>query len=102
MLVSLRDHSIYVGITPNYIERLRLHNKKMGGKYTRTRTPWMMVYLEPAGDRSSATKLEHRLKRFTHAQKVRKVNSLGNLLYSRQMILIFEDEGRARGPQKAV
>ncbi|MDF3053117.1 MAG: putative endonuclease containing a domain protein [Geminicoccaceae bacterium] len=64
-----RDGTLYTGITTDPERRLAEHNSGTGGAYTRSRLPLVMIYREPAGDRSSAQRRERAIKRLTRAQK---------------------------------
>ncbi len=64
-----RDGTLYTGITTDPERRLAEHNSGTGGAYTRSRLPLVMIYGEPAGDRSSAQRRERAIKRLTRAQK---------------------------------
>ena len=64
-----RDGTLYTGITTDPERRLAEHNSGTGGAYTRSRLPMVMIYGEPAADRSSAQRRERAIKRLTRAQK---------------------------------
>ena len=69
------DGSYYTGVTTNTERRLYEHNHtKRGAKYTRTRRPTRIVFLEPHPDRSSVMKAESKFKRLTRKQKEEKIN----------------------------
>jgi len=69
------DGSYYTGVTTNTERRLYEHNHtKRGAKYTRTRRPTRIVFLELHPDRSSAMKAESKFKRLTRKQKEEKIN----------------------------
>lgn len=65
------DGTYYVGQTNNLELRLAKHNgeKKGGAKYTRTRRPVTLAYIETFADKSSAMKREYELKQLTHQEK---------------------------------
>ena len=64
-----RDGTLYTGITTDPERRLAEHNSGTGGAYTRSRLPLVLIYGEPARDRSSAQRRERVIKRLTRAQK---------------------------------
>jgi len=70
-LLRCTDGSLYVGITTDLKRRFQEHLGKggKGAKYTRARTPagYEAAWLSP--DRSSASRLEYRLKKLNHAEK---------------------------------
>jgi putative endonuclease len=68
-IARCRDGSLYTGITTDPERRLAEHNSGSGGAYTRSKTPIVMVYREPAADRSGAQRRERAIKRLSRAQK---------------------------------
>lgn len=58
------DGSLYTGITTDVRRRLRQHRGEIkgGARYTRSRRPLKLVWLESAADRASATRREIRVK----------------------------------------
>lgn len=58
------DRSLYTGITTNVKRRLRQHRGEIkgGARYTRSRTPLTLVWLESATDRSEASRREMAIK----------------------------------------
>ena len=47
------------------------HNKGNGSRYTRSRLPAKIVYLEPQPDRSAAMKRERAIKRLSRERKMK-------------------------------
>ncbi len=69
-MVLCSDNSIYTGITTDIERRIEQHNSKIGGaRYTRSRKPVKLVYVEQTDNRSSAAKQEYRLKQLSAKQK---------------------------------
>lgn len=68
-LARCSDGTLYTGVTTNPERRLAEHNSGCGASYTRSRVPVVMVYSEPASDRSGALRREHAIKRLTRAEK---------------------------------
>jgi putative endonuclease len=68
-VVRCSDGSFYTGITTDPQRRLAEHNRGCGGAYTRSRLPVILVYLEPAIDRSEALRREHAIKRMSRSEK---------------------------------
>jgi putative endonuclease len=68
-ILECADGTYYTGWTTNPARRERQHNLGRGARYTRTRRPVHLVYLEEQPDRSSAMRRERRLKKLNHAQK---------------------------------
>ena len=64
------DGSLYTGIAIDVAQRLQQHeNGKRGAKYLRGRGPLRLVFAQPLGDRSAATRAELQVKRLDRAQK---------------------------------
>ena len=68
-LVRCNDNSLYAGWTNDIEKRLQSHNAGTGAKYTRTRLPVTLAYLETFDTKSEAMKREAALKKLTHQQK---------------------------------
>ena len=68
-LVRCSDNSLYAGWTNNIEKRLKAHNEGNGAKYTKSRRPVTLAYVEPFDTRSEAMKREASLKKMTHNQK---------------------------------
>lgn len=63
-IVCCADGTLYTGITTAIERRLAEHNGlKRGARYTRTRRPVSLVYLEEAANRSEACRREHAIRR---------------------------------------
>ena len=68
-MVECSDGTLYTGWT-NYIgKRLQAHNAKKGAKYTRSRTPVNLVYLEKSDTRQQAMQREAQIKRLSRYEK---------------------------------
>ena len=69
-ILRCKDGSLYTGICRDIKRRLHEHNNlKSGARYTRTRRPVKLVYLELAPSRSAAAQREYRIKLLTPEQK---------------------------------
>jgi putative endonuclease len=69
-LLRCSDGSLYTGIATDVSRRLAEHEEgDKGAKYLRGRGPLKLVYHREIGDRSLATKVEHRVKRFPKEYK---------------------------------
>ena len=64
------DDSLYTGVTNNIEKRLKAHNDGKGAKYTKARRPVVVVYEEPAANRSAAQKREAVIKKLSRAEKL--------------------------------
>lgn len=68
-LVRCSDGSFYAGWTNDIKKRIRAHNGGNGAKYTKTRRPVKLVYLERFDTKPEAMKREAALKKLSHRQK---------------------------------
>lgn len=69
-LAKCADGSIYAGFTTDPAARMAAHNAGKGAKYTRSRRPVELAYLEEFETEQEARSREWHLKRLTHAQKI--------------------------------
>lgn len=70
-ILECSDGSLYTGITKDVAKRLEEHNTKdTGAKYTKARRPVKLAYQESSKDRSSASKREYEIKKFTRSKKL--------------------------------
>lgn len=74
------DDSLYTGWTNDLEQRLRNHQAGRGGKYTRSRLPVELVYVEMVEDRSAALKREAAIKKMKPAAKRALISSSSNQL----------------------
>ena len=65
------DGSLYTGITTDVERRLEVHRSGKGAKYTRSRGPLELAYVEECGDHSAALKRELEIKAMTRAEKLK-------------------------------
>ena len=70
-LLRCADGSLYCGWTTDIDARIRTHNAGLGAKYTRSRLPVELAYLETYEDRHEALSRECRIKRMSRAEKER-------------------------------
>jgi putative endonuclease len=68
-MVRCSDGSLYTGFTTDPEERVSAHNSGKGAKYTRSRLPVSLVYVEQCESLSAALKRERFLKPWSHAKK---------------------------------
>lgn len=68
-LIICRDQTFYIGYTNDLDKRIKVHNKGLGAKYTRGRTPVKLLYYEVYDDKSKALKREIALKKLSRKQK---------------------------------
>lgn len=68
-IVECADGTYYTGWTVDPEQRVTVHNKGRGARYTKTRLPVRLVYVEEQTDRKSAMKRERAIKKMTRSQK---------------------------------
>lgn len=69
------DGSFYTGYTKNVDERTKLHENGKGARYTRMHKPKRVAYVELFDSRAKAMKREKAIKKLSHQQKLKLVNS---------------------------
>ncbi len=62
-IVECADGTYYTGWAVDAEKRVAVHNKGRGAKYTKTRRPVKLVYVEEQPDRKTAMKREIAIKR---------------------------------------
>jgi putative endonuclease len=77
-ILECADGTFYTGWTTDPERRASQHNKGIGAKYTSTRRPVKMVYLEPYPTRTDAMKRELAIKKMNRAQKIKLVEGKNN------------------------
>ena len=74
-IIRCADDSLYTGIATDVSRRLGEHEAcSIGSKYLRGRAPLELVFEQELGDRSIASKIEHRIKKLPRHQKEKIVN----------------------------
>ncbi len=68
-ILKCADGTYYTGWTTDPERRMAQHNKGNGARYTRTRRPVKLVYVEPQADRKTAMKRERAIKALSRKQK---------------------------------
>jgi putative endonuclease len=68
-ILECADDTYYTGWTTEPERRLRQHNSGRGARYTRSRLPVRMVYVEECPDRTTAMKRERAIKALSRSQK---------------------------------
>ncbi|MEA3354591.1 MAG: GIY-YIG nuclease family protein [Campylobacterota bacterium] len=75
-ILECSDGSLYTGITKDVTKRLDEHNSSdKGAKYTKARRPVKLLYQEPSSDRSTASKREYEIKKFTRSKKLQLIKT---------------------------
>lgn len=68
-ILRCADNTLYTGWTNDIDARVKAHNEGRGAKYTRSRRPATLVYLEELPTKSEALRREYAIKKLTRAQK---------------------------------
>ena len=69
-MVRCSDRTLYTGIAKDPEKRLNEHNTgKNGARYTRSRRPVRLVFLEKFTSRSAAARREYQLKQMSRTAK---------------------------------
>lgn len=68
-IVECADGTYYTGWAVDPEKRVKAHNAGRGAKYTRTRLPVKLVYVEEQPDRVAAMKRERAIKKMTREKK---------------------------------
>lgn len=70
-IIKCADETLYTGITTDIQRRLSEHNSsEKWAKYTKMRRPVEMVFSQVCDDKSQASKLEYKIKKYTKQQKL--------------------------------
>ena len=73
-ILECADGTYYTGWSTDPERRLRQHNAGRGARYTRSRRPVRLVYVEQQPDRASAMRREVQIKRMTREAKGKLIN----------------------------
>ena len=68
-ILECADGTYYTGWTTDPERRVKQHNKGIGARYTKTRRPVRLVYLEEQPDKVTALKRELAIKKLKRVQK---------------------------------
>ena len=75
-IVRCKDNSLYSGITNNLDERVKKHNAGKGARYTASRLPVNLAYVERCPDATSARKREGEVKGWDKKRKEQLIKSV--------------------------
>ena len=68
-MVECADGTYYTGWTNDLENRLAAHNAGTGARYTRSRGPVQLIYMETFVEKTAAQSREWAIKKLTRAQK---------------------------------
>lgn len=77
-ILRCSDNTLYTGITNDLDRRVAMHNKGTGAKYTRSRGPVHVVYMERCADQSAALQREAAIKKLTRNEKLELIEGKNN------------------------
>ncbi len=69
-ILECADGTLYTGITNDLEKRLGAHNNGTASKYTRSRLPVRLAYIENQPDRAAASRREMEIKRLPRPAKL--------------------------------
>jgi putative endonuclease len=70
-ILECADGTFYTGWTTDPERRVAQHNKGVGARYTSTRGPVKLVYLETLENRTEAMRRELVIKKMNRGQKIK-------------------------------
>ncbi len=74
-ILECADQTYYTGWSTDPQRRARQHDCGRGARYTRSRRPVRLVYVEECPDRAAAMKRERAIKALSRRQKEKLVHS---------------------------
>ena len=74
-ILSCADGTLYTGWSTDPARREKVHNSGKGARYTRSRRPVKLVYMEKLPDRISAMRREYAIKQLDRAEKEKLIGS---------------------------
>jgi putative endonuclease len=69
-MLECRDHSLYVGIATDLVERVKRHNWGVGPEFTARRRPVKLIWYEKHGSAETARSREKEIKGWGRAKKL--------------------------------
>ena len=73
-MLRCRDGSLYTGWTNDLERRLKAHNEGSGSKYTRSRLPVELVWVEECESKEQAMSREWHIKKLSREEKLRLIS----------------------------
>lgn len=74
-MLECADGSLYTGYTNDLEKRLAAHNEGKASKYTRSKLPVSLVYLEACENKSAALRREAAIKKLPRTKKLALLSS---------------------------
>ncbi|UCZ53295.1 GIY-YIG nuclease family protein [Bacillus shivajii] len=69
-ILKCKDNTFYTGYTTNVGRRLKMHEQGKGAKYTRGRSPLLLVHEECFSTKTEALQREHEIKQLSRSEKL--------------------------------
>lgn len=69
-IVECSDGTLYCGYSSDVEKRVKTHNSGRGAKYTKTRRPVVLKYVESFETKSEALKREYQIKQLSRKEKL--------------------------------
>lgn len=73
-ILRCSDGTLYTGVTNDVNRRLREHAAGRASRYTRSRRPLQLVYVEEAAGHAAALRRERAIKALSRAEKLALIN----------------------------
>ncbi|MDP2980586.1 MAG: GIY-YIG nuclease family protein [Candidatus Omnitrophota bacterium] len=70
-IIECKDKKLYIGITKNLDNRIKLHSKGLACRFTKYRKPVRLVYKETYNTKSEARKRELEIKGYKREKKLK-------------------------------
>ena len=86
-----KDQTFYTGYTVNLEKRIATHNAGKGAKYTRVRTPVILLYAKEFATKQEAMKAEAAFKKFSRPKKEIFLQTIGANI-TRPVIIYLEGD----------
>ncbi len=68
-ILQCNDNTFYTGITKDLQKRIELHRTGKGARYTRGRSPFILVFSEKCATKSIALRREYAIKQLSRNEK---------------------------------
>ncbi len=74
-ILKCADNTLYTGWTNDVEKRVQAHNAKKGAKYTKSRVPVELMYVEYLPTKADALMREKGVKKLTRAKKLKLIEN---------------------------
>jgi putative endonuclease len=81
-VVQCADDTLYCGVTTDVVRRVKEHNfSVLGAKYTRSRRPVVLLFVQEHGSRSLAQTAEFRFKKLSRFDKLKLIEEASAIFH---------------------